>query len=140
MKNFFQNLKYKLGGFMQNRNGNDELNRFLVFVSIFFFLISLIKPVRFLYFVGLAVLVFTIFRSFSKNIYKRQQERNKYLEIKGKILSRFSTWKSMWQNRKTHRYFKCPSCKSTVRIKTPPKGATISLKCPKCGTAIIKKF
>lgn len=140
MKNFFRNLGYKLQGFMQNRNGNDELNRFLVFASLFFFLLSLIRPIHFLYYIGLAVLVLTIFRALSKNIYRRQTERNKYLEIKGKVLSQFGTLKNMWRDRKTHRYFKCPSCKTTVRIKIPPKGATISLKCPKCGMAIIKKF
>ncbi|MBO7290333.1 MAG: hypothetical protein J6U62_02605, partial [Bacteroidaceae bacterium] len=38
---------------------------------------------------------------------------------------------------RSHRYFRCPNCKQTVRV---PKGqGKINIRCPKCGESFIKK-
>lgn len=140
MRNWFRNLGYKFQSFMQNRNGSDELGRFLSFAALFFCCLSLIQPLRFFIYPAFALLVWSIFRTFSKNVYKRQLERDKYLEIKNKVFGFFRGLKNRWRDRKTHRYVKCPFCKTTIRIKIPPKGATISIKCPKCSNNIVKKF
>ena len=42
-----------------------------------------------------------------------------------------------WLDRKTHRYFRCPQCRATVRV---PKGkGQIRITCPHCKHQFIKK-
>ena len=43
----------------------------------------------------------------------------------------------MWRERKTHRYFKCPNCKTMVRV---PKGkGKIVITCTRCHHEIVKR-
>lgn len=140
MKRLLQSVGYKLRAFMQGRYGTDELSHFLSVTGLILFLLScLIPPLFLLYFPALALLIWSWVRSLSKNICKRQRERDKYLAIRGKIKQKFKLWKNMWSERKTHRYYKCPHCKATLRIANPGKGRTISITCPKCHGSIEKK-
>ena len=84
-----------------------------------------------------AALLFSVFRTLSKNTQKRASENYKYFVCKNKVLSRFRRLKTRFQERKTHRYFRCPQCKATVRV---PKGkGKIRITCPKCRNQFIKK-
>ena len=77
MKSFLEHVRYKIQAFMQGRYGMDELSYFLSMTGLTLFLLSvLIRPLSILYFPALAVLIWSWFRSFSKNIYKRREERN----------------------------------------------------------------
>ena len=115
MKKWFSNLGYRIQYFMQGRYGYDELCRFLSVSALVLLLLSYIPYLGFFYIVALTLLVWSCFRSFSKNIYKRQMERQKYLTIKNKIRSRFVLCRNIWRERKTHKYYRCLHCKATVR-------------------------
>jgi ribosomal protein L37AE/L43A len=66
-----------------------------------------------------------IFRTLSRNTYKRYQENRKFLALQQRIKDR------------DHRYFSCPRCKQTVRV---PRGkGKIAISCPKCKEKFIKK-
>ena len=85
MKSFLEHVRYKIQAFMQGRYGMDELSYFLSMTGLTLFLLSvLIRPLSILYFPALAVLIWSWFRSFSKNIYKRREERNAYLEFRSR--------------------------------------------------------
>lgn len=122
---------------MQGRYGVDEFSRFLDISGIVFFVLSLFKPLRFLYFVAAALLLWSIFRCYSKNIPKRYSELNKYLKIKNKIIPEIQIIKNRISGRKTYRYFKCSGCKTQLKV---PKGkGKIEISCPKCKTVMVKK-
>ena len=71
------------------------------------------------------LMFWAIFRSLSRNTYKRYQENRKYLQFLQKIKD------------KDHRYFTCPRCRQPVRV---PRGkGKISITCPKCGEKFIRK-
>lgn len=139
MRRWLENISYKFQGFMQGRYGTDELSRLLCFSALAVVLLSYIPVLRPLSILAWILLILSVFRSFSKNLYKRQQEREKYLKIKGKITSRFFTYKRMWKERKTHKYYKCPNCKTRVRIRKPPKGKNIMVHCTRCGNDFQKR-
>lgn len=139
MKKWFENFKYGFQRFMQGRYGYDELSRFLSITGMVILLLSILPYLGVLYFIALAMLIWSWFRSFSKNVYKRQSERNKYLNIKNKATQKFRLYKNIWHERKTHKYYKCPHCKAVVRIIKPGKGRSINITCPKCGSGFDKK-
>jgi DNA-directed RNA polymerase subunit RPC12/RpoP len=140
MKNWFRNLGYQLRTFMQGRYGYDEFSRFLSITGIVLLFLSYIPFFRFLYFLAFVLIIWAYGRAFSKNIYKRQMERYKYLAIQNKVRQKFMLRRNIWRERKTHKYYKCPHCKAFVRISKPEKGKTIVIQCPKCGQEIIKKI
>lgn len=139
MKKWFSNLEYKMNCFMQGRYGYDELSRFLSVTALILVIISCFKYLHFLYILGFAILIWSIVRTFSRNIYKRQRERSRYLIIRNKIVQKFRLYKGMWRDRKTHKYYKCPGCKNFVRIKKPEKGRKIMITCPKCRQSFEKR-
>ena len=139
MRNFLQNLSYKFQGFMQGRYGDDELNRCLVWVGLVFLILSCFSPFRILSIFVFIIYIITIFRMFSKNMYKRSQENQKYLKLTGGIRKWFNTYKNMFKDRKEYKYYKCPTCKSFVRIKRPPKGKNIAVRCGQCGNEFTKR-
>lgn len=140
MKRFFENISYRIRVFMQGRYGTDELSYFLLTAALVLLLLScFIRQLSILYLFSLALLIWSWFRSLSRNIYKRQNERSKYLEIKTKIKQKPVLIKNMWRDRKTHRYYKCPHCKVFTRISNPGKGRNITITCPKCHNRFDKR-
>lgn len=134
----FQRFSDSFRRFMYGRYGSDKLN-FVMLIAVlaislvnsilrlifrsFFVYTNIINPI--LSVLTLLLLGFAIFRMFSRNIYARQKENRAFERL-------FSRLKD-----KEHRYYRCPSCKQTVRV---PKGrGKINITCPKCGTKFMKK-
>ena len=123
--------------FMVGRYGYDELSRAMSIIALICLLVAMFTGWPLLSTVALILWVWALIRSYSKNISKRQLERQSYLRLTGRIKGWFGTKKRAWSERKTHRYFKCPNCKKTLRV---PKGkGKIKITCPECKTQITKK-
>ena len=142
-----RNMKERLRRFMEGRYGADALNRFLtvcgwVLLLLGFVLSALDSKVALsvgslLVTLSWALLIFSIFRTLSKNTSQRASENYKYFVYKNKVTGWFRRLKTRWQDRKVHRYFKCPQCHATVRV---PKGkGKIRITCPKCKHQFVKK-
>ena len=140
-------MKERLRKFMEGRYGADELNRFLtvcgwVLLLIGFVLSGIDNKVTLivgsvLVTLSWALLIYSIFRTFSKRTQERASENYRYFVCKNKVLGWFRRRKARWQDRKTHRYFRCPQCRATVRV---PKGkGKIRITCPKCRHQFVKK-
>ena len=140
-------MKERLRRFMEGRYGADELNRFLtvcgwVLLIVGFILSGISNKVTvavgsILVALSWAFLVFSIFRALSRKTQERASENYKYFVYKNKVLGWFRKLKNRWQDRKTHRYFRCPQCRTTVRV---PKGkGKIRITCPKCRNQFVKK-
>lgn len=138
MRRWLDDLSYKLQNFMQGRYGRDELNRAITIAAIVCLILSIIRPLHFFVYIALAILIWSIFRSLSRNHAAREKELNAYLNIKNTVVSKFKLVKGMIRDRNTHIYAKCPNCKTYVRISKPPKGKRIRITCPKCRNSFEK--
>ena len=131
--NWLRQLGYKISNgfrqFMIGRYGNDKLNMWILGGGVILCLISMFfsRPlVNLLLTVLSYVCMFTaIFRTFSRNTYKRYQENRKFLLLLDKIKDR------------EHKYFSCPKCRQSVRV---PRGkGKIAITCPKCKERFVRK-
>lgn len=134
-------MKEKLQRFMMGRYGADELGRVLNGISLVLILLSLFgsKNAVFMifYWIGFALLIYVCFRMFSKNVSKRYEENQRYLNFRYKMTTKWQAAKKRWAQRGIYRFYKCPSCRQRVRV---PKGkGKICITCPKCKTEFIKK-
>ena len=126
--------------FMIGRNGNDELNRFLLAVDVVLILLSVIFSRgigRILSPVALVLLGFTYYRMFSRDLIRRSDENARYFRIRERVLSALRVRKEQWVQRKDYKFFVCPACKATLRV---PKGrGKIKIVCRKCGNSFMGK-
>lgn len=118
-----------LRSFMQGRYGTDKLNTaILVSGLIACVLCMLIRLPLLSWLLTIASYVlmgWAIFRSLSRNTYKRYEENRKYLRFIERIRDR------------EHKYFDCPRCRQSVRV---PRGkGKIAISCPKCKEKFIRK-
>lgn len=130
-------IKSALYRFMAGRYGNDALNNCLMaMVFILLLLNSFVFKNGIVYVVIWFVLILQIFRTYSRNIYKRRKENEAFL----KLIRPFRKRVKLVQNQtkdKEHRYFICPQCSQSVRV---PKGkGKIVITCPKCHNKFERK-
>lgn len=130
-------MRQKFQQFMSGRYGADQLSRLLMVITLVVLVLSMFRPLRFLYIVAMVLLVYTYFRMFSRNVEKRYAENQKYLNWKYRLVVKKDQRKKRWAQRKTYHFYKCPNCKQTVRV---PRGkGKICITCPKCRTEFVKK-
>ena len=127
---------------MQGRYGADELNLTLLVLAIIISLVSRlimpfwVKMVLSLVSVGLMGLM--LFRTFSTNIARRTAENNLVKPAVKAVTGWFKLNYRRLKDGKTHRYYKCPSCKAQLRV--PNSKGEHTIRCPKCGTQFKKKI
>lgn len=129
-------FRERMQRFMYGRYGVDAYGRFLMWTSVILLLLSWFLPTRIPYLVALALLIYSYFRMFSRNVQKRYQENCVYYRYVNKIKGFFAKQKSYMKQRKTHHIYACPNCKQKIRI---PKGkGKVAIRCSRCGTEFIK--
>ena len=129
-------MKVKFYRFMQGRYGIDQLNSFLMIVCVICFIVNMFIGSIVLTFIAYGTWLFVIFRMFSKNIYARNRENDKYLNFFSP-LSRWLKLKLMSKQDPSNKYFSCPKCKQMVRV---PKGhGTVVVTCPNCQNKFEKR-
>ena len=129
-------MREKLSRFMQGRYGNDRFNQVLMITALVCMVLSFLG-LNIFYTIALILMVYAYFRMFSRKIYQRAAENQKYLQQEMKLRNWFAGQKRLLVQRKTHHIYKCPSCKQKLRV---PRGrGRIEIRCKKCGTTFIKK-
>lgn len=122
---------------MQGRYGNDELNNAIFAAFIVLWIVSLITKSRVFYWIGLVLLGYSLYRSFSRDHYKRSNERLWFLKQTEHIKKLPGQIKMRWEQRNTHKFYRCKQCGVTIRV---PKGkGQIEITCPKCGHKFIER-
>ena len=129
MRQLGAKLRMGLTRFMTGRYGTDKLNTVILTAGVIVCVVSLfIQSAAVdlaLTFVAYGLMFWAMFRTFSRNTYKRYQENRRFLMLLDRIKDR------------EHRYFDCPRCHQPVRV---PKGkGKIAITCPKCKEKFIKK-
>ena len=123
-------LRYRLYSFMQGRRGADQFSRFLMNLALLLIIITFFtrKYVAVTLVMNLliwALLIYTNFRVFSRNLYKRELENNWFIS---KVYN--------LKERKQFKYFKCPKCGQKMRA---PRGrGKIKVTCHQCNTSFKK--
>lgn len=133
MRNWLQKV-------MAGRYGVDEFNRCLNTTALITLVLSILfKGVLSMLFwlMAIAALVFSYFRMFSRNTYRRRAENSAYLTLRYNLTRKLTGLKQRMQQKKYYRFFKCPKCGITTRV---PKGkGKIRITCPKCGESFVRK-
>lgn len=121
---------------MQGRYGNDPFNHFLMILALIILGLSILLKPQF-YLAAIILLGWAYYRMFSRKVYSRAGENQRYLELREKVLSRLRRGRRSLEQRKDYRIYKCPGCGQKVRI---PKGkGKVEVRCPKCGETFVKK-
>ena len=130
-------MREKFRQFMIGRYGTDGLNQFLSIASLVLLLIAIVSRINLFTWLGVALLVFCYYRTFSRNISKRTEENYKFYTLKDRVNGKFRGLKEQWANRRIYHYYRCPQCRQKLRV---PRGrGRIQISCPRCGTQFIKK-
>jgi len=123
----------KIQKFMYGRYARcDELYKFLFLLYFILLIIDLFVNSIVFKVLELGVVLYLFFRIFSKNIYKRSAENQKFIKIKNKLLKPFSNIRRNFKD-KNHVYKKCPKCKTVLKLPVPSERGIKHAKCPKCG-------
>lgn len=78
-----------------------------------------------------------LFRSFSRKIGARRSENTKFLLVYNRVKVAVKPLYFQIRDIRTYRYYRCPTCKTWVRV---PRGrGKICITCPKCRNGFIKK-
>ena len=133
----FNELRYRFSKFMQGRYGVDSLSRFLSIVLLAIIILGMFIRIPLSGTITLVILVILYWRMFSRNIPKRYEENQKFLQIRDKLFGRFSDFGSNMSQMKDYHIYKCPRCNQKIRI---PRGkGHIMVRCPRCGYEFHKK-
>ena len=124
-------FKNKLYRFAYGRYGTDTLNKVLLWVYVVWVLVLSIVSLfidsvwfSLFYWVStIALVIWMIFRMFSRNIVARRKENEKFCNF-------FKLRRNKFRDRKTHVYRKCPECKVVLRL--PKSKGKHFVVCPKC--------
>ena len=135
---FLQRIGNGLSRFMYGRNGPDQLGLALVWAAILLDLINMfIKPTVPHMAVSIAstvVILWAIYRLFSRNLYARRGENAWFLQHFWWPLRRKGDSARQQAKDKEHKYFTCRGCGTVCRV---PRGkGKIIITCPKCGGEI----
>ncbi len=146
------NLKYKFMEFMRGRNGSDELYYAMLIMSLVLEVADWFINSRVFSLISVLFFVLTMYRFFSKNLYQRQKENAKFLQVIGKVRNKdfsrdpyevkvkkpskfkkkIDAFKMRFRDRKTHVFKKCPSCQAVIRL--PKRKGEHTVCCPRCST------
>ena len=128
-RQFAAKLSSGLRSFMAGRYGTDRLNMVILCAGLAASILSSlvrVTPLNLIFWLlSYGLMIWAIFRTLSRNTYKRYQENRKFMQIFDRMKDR------------KHRYFDCPKCRQMVRV---PRGkGKISITCPRCREKFIKK-
>ena len=136
-------IRCAIARFMYGRNGADQMWRALFWVYLALcilraILVSVTKSAALSWVLDVlttAMAVYLLFRIFSKNLPKRREENQKFLNWSWKLRSNAAGAKARRAD-KDHKYFTC-KCGAICRV--PVGKGKIVITCPKCGAKIEAK-
>jgi len=128
-RQFSLKMASALRSFMSGRYGTDRLNMVILCAGLVASILSMMIPAQpfnvIFWALSYILMVLDIWRSLSRNTYKRYQENRKFLQFFDRLKDR------------QHKYFDCPKCRQMVRV---PRGkGKISITCPRCREKFVKK-
>lgn len=124
------NFREKVSRFMYGRYGQDHLYYVGLILILILIIINSFVRNSIISALTWVVLILITFRVFSKNVYKRRSENEKFLKLWNPIKAKLMLQIRRFKERKTHCFRKCPSCKKVLRL--PRKKGKHVVNCPCC--------
>ena len=123
--------------FMYGRYGSDPFGIALIGLSLALNIVSTVFRLEIVGVLSFIPAFYCLFRMFSRNITARQAENRWFLKWWVPLWCKVKSIIRRVKDIRKYRYFKCPTCKSELRV---PKGkGRIEITCPKCSTKFKKK-
>ena len=134
-------FREKLARFLYGRYGADSLYNalfvaelILLFIGTILNVLGRVEPAlaigsMILYLAALGLLIFAMFRFFSRNIAKRRKENEAWLRFKARFHRKRKT--QLPPDTPDHIFRACPHCRSTLRL--PRQKGKHEVRCPRCG-------
>ncbi|HZW49716.1 MAG TPA: hypothetical protein VFF80_06265 [Bacillota bacterium] len=123
-------FREKIANFMYGRYGIDQLYYALVAVSFILILINTAVQSLIINIFMYIILLLMLFRTFSKDLYRRRSENDLFMKFLNPMKVKFSMSMRRIREFKTHRYRTCPKCKKVLRLSRRTGRHTV--KCPSC--------
>ncbi|HBR02218.1 MAG TPA: hypothetical protein DD738_06380 [Ruminiclostridium sp.] len=128
-----EKFRYKLIRFMSGRYGADQLYYAMTVLCILLMILNSFLRIPLLNILVWSLLILMVIRSFSRNIYKRQLENQKFLRIYNPVKAKVMLTVRKIREIRTNRYRTCPHCKASLRL--PKKKGKHTVECPRCHKA-----
>ena len=126
-----------LRNFMAGRYGPDQLNAAIIIAALIVGLLSRFTVLWLLVYLSYVLLILAFIRMLSRNVARRRAENDRFLRFWWPVRQKFKAAFSSVKSRKTHKFFRCPSCSNLLRV---PRGkGRIQVTCPKCGERFVRK-
>ena len=127
-------IKWYIQRFMIGRNGRDELQMAVLYLSLIIYAFASVFdkffPFPFFRTIFQIGILYSLFRLCSKDVIRRREENHKFLQELEFLKLRISM-------RKTHKIYRCKGCGRKIRV---PKGkGKIEISCPLCGKKFIRR-
>ena len=122
----------KLRELMRGRNGADDIALVSVTVAILLAVINLFAKTRVLSALGLALVIYGVWRTLSKDTQRRARENAAFVRRLGPVRRWVQNPKAAFEEARSFKHAKCPNCGQGVRV---PRGkGKVRVTCPRCGT------
>ena len=129
--------------FMMGRQGMDELSKCLFWLGLLSFALAVLcasVSLRWLsrlltpFFALFVILAFL--RAFSRNRPARELENYAFLSLRARQRQQWQARKNRFSQRRNFRFYRCPGCKTMLRV---PRGkGKIHIRC-KCGYTLYRR-
>ena len=110
-------IKMALAGFMQGRNGVDNLGWHALWTGLILSLVSSFLGSMLLSLAGNVLYFYALFRMLSRNVVKRQAENTRYVSFMNNWQKELKQFFLRLKGTKEYKYFRCPSCKNRLRLR-----------------------
>lgn len=101
---------------MIGRYGADSLYQATVMLVIFLQLIHIFTKRPIFNFISLILIVWMLYRVFSKDIVARRAENTLYVSLANKVKKRWKVEVRRLSDYRTHRYRQCQGCQNIMRL------------------------
>ena len=133
----FRQLLFRFARFISVRNGPDQLGMALLVFSFIIQFVMALTGFYWLIYLSYGLYGLFLFRFFSKNRYKRQEENRKFMFLFQNAVLKTKQFFRRLKGIKQYKYFRCPQCKTLLRLNRGTGEKEIH--CPRCSHEFHKK-
>ena len=134
---FLTRLQMAMARFMAGRNGTDNIGWHASWAGLILMVLDIFVRTGYLSLIAWVLYGYSLFRMLSRNVNKRRAENARYIVFTEKVKKEVRQFFLRLKGRKTHKYFRCPSCRNRLRMK---RGSGLKqITCPVCRHQFEKK-
>lgn len=141
MNDFMNKCRETMSRFMEGRCGVDQLSQALAVGGLILYILSLFFLGSLFTLIAFAAIIFSVYRTMSRNRDARAKENRSYLEFVDKVKKKFNLLGRRVREGKDYHFYTCPNpeCRQVIRI---PRGSgkTVEITCPRCREKFRKKI